>query len=144
MKEKFYPFEASEDYLSFWFESCSSGCRIQKSVEFEEIGVDLYNLAFGDMDKKGQLNDMVVSNNGDMRKVLATVVKTALAFFEMYPERSIYFSGNSSSRNRLYRAILTRDIENWSGVFEVQGIMQGMPVQFSQNMDFEGFLIKRK
>jgi hypothetical protein len=144
VKQKFYPFEVSEDYLFFWFESCSSGCTIPKIVEYEEIDEGTFNLAFGDIDDNGRLNDSVVSNNGDMQKVLATVVQTVLTFLEIYPGRRAYFSGNSPARNRLYRAILSRDIENWSEVFEVDGILEGERVSFHQSINFEGFIIKRK
>ncbi|MBO9617273.1 MAG: hypothetical protein J7619_31605 [Dyadobacter sp.] len=144
MKEKFYQFEASADYLYFWFESCSSGCTIPKIVEFDEIEIGTFNLAFGDIDSHGRLNDSVVSNNGDMEKVLATVVQVVLTFLEKYPTRRVYFSGNSPARNRLYRAILSRDIENWSNVFEVDGITEGERIAFRQGVNFEGFIVKRK
>lgn len=144
MKEKFYPLEASDDYLFFWFESCSAGRTVPKIVEYEEIEAGTFNLAFGDIDSNGRLNDSVISNNGDMEKVLATVVQTALTFLEIYPERSVYFSGNSSARNRLYRAILNRDIESWSKIFEVEGIIEGERVKFRQGINFEGFIVKRK
>lgn len=144
MKEKFYPLEASDDYLFFWFESCSLGCRIPKIVEYEEIETGTFNLAFGDIDNYGRLNDSVVSNNGDMEKVLATVVQTVLTFLEIYPIRRVYFSGNSPARNRLYRAVLSRDIENWSKIFEVDGIVEGERIAFRQGINFEGFIVQRK
>lgn len=144
MKEKFYPFEASGDYLCFWFESCSSGCTIPKIVEFEEIEIGTFNLAFGDIDSHGRLNDSVVSNNGDTEKVLATVVQTVLTFLEVYPGRRVYFSGNSPARNRLYRALLSRDIENWSKIFEVVGVTEGERVAFRKDVNFEGFIVRRK
>lgn len=144
MKEKFYPFRASEDYLFYYFESRSSGCTIPKIVEYEEIEGGTYNLAFGDVDENGRLNDSVVSNNGDMHKVLATVVQTVMTFLEIHPSRHVYFSGNSPARNRLYRAILTRDIESWSEIFEVDGVSKGERITFRQYIDFEGFIIKRK
>ncbi len=144
MKEKFYPFRASEDYLNFYFESCSSGCTIPKVVEFEEIEPGTYNLAFGDVSEKGELNDSVVSNNGDMQKVLATVVQAVLTFLEIYPDRRVYFSGNSRARNRLYRALLSKDLENWSEMFEIDGVSKGELRSFVPNVDFDGFVIKSK
>jgi hypothetical protein len=144
VKQKFYPYETSEDYLFFWFESCSSGCKIPKVVEYEEIEEGTFNLAFGDVDENGRLNDSVVSNNGDMHKVLATVIQTVLTFLEIYPTRRVYFSGNSPARNRLYRAILSRDIESWSEMFEVDGILEGERITFQQNINFEGFIVKLK
>jgi hypothetical protein len=144
VKQKFYPYRASADYLNFYFESCSSACTIPKIVEYEEIEAGTYNLAFGDVDEKGRLNDSIVSNNGDMQKVLATIVRTVMTFLEIHPGRQVYFSGNSPARNRLYRATLSRDIESWSEIFEVDGISDGERITFRQNIDFEGFIVKRK
>lgn len=142
MKEKFYPFRASEDYLSYYFESRSEERVIPKAIQFEKIGAQVYNLAFGDLDSGGDINDVVVSNNGDMHKVMATVAQVVIAFFGAYPDRQIYFTGSSPSRQRLYRAILAREAERWSEVFEVQGVVQGKPVQFEGCVNYQAFLIK--
>jgi hypothetical protein len=43
-------------------------------------------LAFGDKDiEAGDIDDKVISNNGDSEKVLATVVATVYAFIDKYP-----------------------------------------------------------
>ena len=144
MKEKFYPFRASEDYLFYYFESRSEERTIHKAVQFEKIGADIYNRAFGALDENREINDFCVSNNQDMNKVLATVVRTALTFFEAYPDRRVYFTGSSKARLRLYSAILAREFENWKPVFEVLGIQNGNPVPFEQGVNYESFIINRK
>lgn len=144
MKEKFYPFRASEDYLFYYFESRSEDRTIPKAVQFEKIGAGIYNLAFGDLDENREINDLCVSNNHDMNIVLATVVKTTLTFFEAYPDRRVYFTGSSSARIRLYSAILARESENWEPVFEVLGMQNGKPVPFERGMNYEAFIITKK
>jgi hypothetical protein len=63
----------------------------------------LYNLAFGDKDHStGEIDDKVISNNGDSEKVLATVVATVYAFTDKYPETWIYATGSTKARTRLY------------------------------------------
>lgn len=125
MKEKFYPFRASEDYLSYYFESRSEERTIKKAIELVKIDANTYNLALGDLDDNGNLNDSIVSNNGDMHKVLATVSQIIMTFFGIYRDRRIYFIGNSPSRTRLYRLILSREQANWSEIFEIKGILKG-------------------
>lgn len=144
MKEKFYPFRASEDYLSYYFESRSEERTIHKAVQFEKIGADIYNLAFGDLDESREINDLCVSNNQDMNKVLATVVRTALTFFEAYSDRRVYFTGSSKARLRVYSAILAREFENWKPVFEVLGMQNGKLAPFEQGVNYEAFIINRK
>lgn len=143
MKEKFYPFKASEDYLFYYFESRSEERTIPKAVQFEKIGTDIYNLAFGDLGSDDDINDVVVSNNGDMHKVMATVVQIIIAFFGAYPGKQIYFTGSTRSRIRLYRAILVREVERWSELFEVKGVLRGKPVALQNCVNYEAFLISR-
>ncbi|MGN7890363.1 DUF6934 family protein [Dyadobacter sp. 22481] len=144
MKEKFYPFEASEDYLFFWFESQSEQRKIVKMVELTKVTENIYNLAFGDVDETGVLDDLVVSNNGDMRKTLATVVQVIVTFFGAYPDKQLYFTGSSPARTRLYRAILSREAENWNEVFDITGILGGETFPFQNSIAYEGFMISRK
>ncbi len=45
------------------------------------------NLGFGDKDlQTGEVDDTVISDNGDSQKVLATVAATVYAFTDKYPE----------------------------------------------------------
>lgn len=141
MKEKFYPFRASEDYLFYYFESRSEERTIPKAVQFEKIGADIYNLGFGDLHEGHDFNDVVTSNNGDMRKVMATVVQIVIVFLSAYPNQQVYFAGSSPSRTRLYRAILSREAEHWSEVFDIKGIVKGKPEPFQSSMHCEAFLI---
>nr|WP_221394457.1 hypothetical protein [Dyadobacter sp. NIV53] len=66
MKQKFYPYKTSGDYLTFTFESISNGRKIRKAIEYVPINENIYNLAFGDIDENGLLNDLSVSGNQDM------------------------------------------------------------------------------
>lgn len=144
MNQKFYPLRASENFLSFQFESQSEERTIAKAVELVRIGVNVYNLAFGDLAEHGDLNDQVVSNNGDMHKILATVAQAIILFFKAYPGEQVYFTGSSPARTRLYGAILNRERENWSMVFEVKVVLNGEPIPFKSSSDYDGFLVSGK
>lgn len=144
VKHHFYPITASGDYLSFKFESVSEKRKIAKGVEYVPVAPNVFNLAFGDIDDNGELDDLSLSDNGDMAKVLATVVQTALIFFEMHPDKSLYFTGSSLARTRLYRALVAREIENWRDVFVVEGILKDKLIPFQIGMPFEAFIIRRK
>ena len=64
----------------------------------------MYNLAFGDLDTKtGYVSDRVISNNGDSKKVLATVIQALYIFFNRYPTCIVIAKGGAKSRTRLYR-----------------------------------------
>jgi len=82
MKLPRYQLAASENLMTYEFVSEGPKGRIPKLVQYSPTNLkDVYNLAFGDRDvHTGQINDEIISNNGDSEKVLATVVATIYAF----------------------------------------------------------------
>jgi hypothetical protein len=89
-----YPvFHISKDLSVFDFVSSGKNGKILKRIAFmhtERSGV--YNLAFGDINNEGEIDDFRISDNGDRHKVLATVVKSVDAYTRKYPRRWIIFS----------------------------------------------------
>ena len=84
---------STEDELSiFEFESVGSKGKVKKVVQYTEMTIKGYfNLGFGDLDiKTREVNDEIVTNNGDGQKVLATVVSTVYAFTGKYPNAYVY------------------------------------------------------
>jgi hypothetical protein len=100
-----YELTIGESKLIFEFISQGPKGDIPKIIVFSKISDNgLYNLAFGDLDTKtGNVNDRVVSNNGDSEKVLATVVQALYIFFNSYPTCIVVAKGSTKSRTRLYR-----------------------------------------
>jgi hypothetical protein len=88
MKFPKYPLASSDKFTTFEFTSEGTKGLIHKLVRFQQTNVKgVYNLAFGDKDNTtGDIDDEVVSNNGDSEKVLATVVATVYAFSDQYPD----------------------------------------------------------
>ena len=61
-------------------------------------------MAFGDLNiTTREINDEVITNNGDALKILATVVSTVYAFIGKFPDAFIYATGSSEARTKLYR-----------------------------------------
>jgi hypothetical protein len=55
-----------------------------------------YNLAFGDKNNEtGDIDDAVVSNNGDSGQVLATVVSAVYAFTAVENDVWVYATGST-------------------------------------------------
>lgn len=83
------------------FEFISEGPKglIHKLVQYQPTNVkDVYNLAFGDKDHAtGDIDDTVISNNGDSEKVLVTVVATIYAFTDKYPNAWVYATGSTKA-----------------------------------------------
>ena len=82
MKYDKYQLESDKKLLLFEFVSVGPKGRIKKIVQYSETNLkDYYNLGFGDKNEKtGEINDSVITNNGNSQQVLATVASTVYAF----------------------------------------------------------------
>ena len=138
---------ASNDKLTA-FEFISEGQQgiIHKIVQYQPTNLkDIYNLAFGDKDiTTGNIDDTVISNNGDSEKVLATVAATVYAFTDKYPDVWIYATGSTKSRTRLYRMGVTKFLSEVNEDFDVLGEREGDWESFRKNVSYDGFLVRRK
>ena len=74
MGQQPYPYTRK---ISFRYTFVSKGkMRIEKSVVFAPTPVkNIFNLGFGDLLNDGTIDDTANSNNGDLIKVLATVIQ---------------------------------------------------------------------
>ena len=141
-----YRLKAEKSLMVFEFISLGPRGKIPKLVKFSETNLkDLYNLAFGDKDlKTGEINDNVISNNGDSDMVLATVVSTVYAFTDKYPDVWVFATGNTKARTRLYRMGITKYILEIKKDFQIFGLRDDEWEKFEKEVEYEAFLVKRK
>jgi len=146
MKLPKYPLASSDKMMTFEFISEGPKGLIHKLVRYQPTNLkDVYNLAFGDKDNTtGNIDDTVISNNADGEKVLATVVATIYAFTDKYPDVWIYATGSTKSRTRLYRMGISKFITDVDEDFEVLGELSDNWDIFRKNVEYEGFLVRRK
>ncbi len=84
---------------------------------------NFYNLGFGDKDAiTDDIDDTVITNNGDSEKVLATVTATLYTFTDKFPEAMIFASGSTTARTRLYRIGITNNLDVINVDFEIFGL----------------------
>jgi hypothetical protein len=140
-----YAFKTNENFLDYEFSSNGPKGNIKKVVRFTEISTHIYNLAFGDLDDdSGEISDIVVSNNNDSRKVLATVAATVHDFTLQHPGAWIIAKGSTLSRTRLYRIGITNHWDAIEPDFEVFGLKENNWESFEKRRDYEAFLVSRK
>jgi len=131
---------------SFGFTSIGSKGDIPKLVLYQETSIpNLYNLAFGDYNPNTEeLDDLIVTDNGDGEKVLATVVSTIHHFFGENPTAVVYLTGSTPSRTRLYRIAIAKYLPVFEEKFEILGeLLEGWE-RYRVNIKYEGFFIKLK
>lgn len=86
------------------YEFVSVGVRkITKHVEFIPTETEnIISVGFGDLLETGHLSDKVNSNNGDLPKVIATIINIIEQYLLINPQIKIYFRGSTPQRTRLY------------------------------------------
>lgn len=146
-----YELTTNTERFIYKFTSESEFKSIIKLIIFSPIkGKEGYfNLGFGK--KKGlkdgdiSIDDLTVSNNGDMRKILATIFRATLQFTEVYKESKIFFAGSTEARTRLYRMAITTNYVELSSYFYIRGLTTDKVfVPFEKNQPYEGFLIEAR
>lgn len=146
MKLDKYELKSGEQLEVFEFVSIGEKGKIPKIVQYTPTNYkNLYNLGFGDKNiETGELDDNVISNNGDSEKVLATVVATLYAFMDMHKEAMVYATGSTKSRTRLYRMGVTKYLDEIKEDFEIYGELESGWEEIRRDIDYGGFLVKHK
>lgn len=148
MKYEIYKLVKEDDvFNTFEFISAGKNGNILKRVEFTPTYLpNVFNLAFGDINETGELDDMIISNNGDRNKILATILNIVDRYTLRFPERYVYFKGSTEQRTRLYRIAVSLHIDELSEFFEIYGDVTGNLnfVWFHKGLKINAFLIKRK
>ncbi|MFP5042874.1 DUF6934 family protein [Parasediminibacterium sp. JCM 36343] len=141
-----YEITAGQNLTTFEFLSEGRKGRILKIIQFQQMNLNnLYNLAFGDKNLiTGEIDDKVVTDNGDSEKVLATVVSAIYAFADHYPDSWIYATGRTASRTRLYRMGINKYYETVVADFEIMGEYRNEWESYEFGKDYQAFAIHRK
>ncbi len=146
MKIDKYPVIIGE--TSMVFEFVSEGIRgsFPKLVIYSETHLhNFYNLGFGEKDEAtGQIDDEVVTNNGDSEKVLATVASTLYIFMDKFPDAMVFATGSAKARTRLYRIGITNNLAQIQEDFEVYGLIGESWHQFQKQIEFDAFVVIKK
>ncbi len=110
---------------------------------------DTYNLALGDLLPDGTIDDKSNSNNGDIVKVLSTVIAILKEFTFVRPEANIVFTGSTDHRMKLYTRILRTYHSLFAKEFKIRAFIkvgnEYTEIDFDpySNLEYLVFLIRR-
>lgn len=146
MNHERYELKTDLEVSIFRFVSNGRNGKIPKLVIFQQTATEnVYNLAFGDENvETGDIDDEVITNNGDSQKVLATVASTIYSFTHKYPKAIVAATGSNKARTRLYRMGISNHLEEIAKDFNVFGLKDNIWLPFEKNTEYEAFFIKRK
>ncbi|HTI07638.1 MAG TPA: hypothetical protein VL832_03745 [Puia sp.] len=124
--------------------------RINKEVVFTHTGIrDIVNMGFGDILPDGSIDDKANSNNGDIVRVLSTIVHILIDFTSRFPNKEIFFSGSTQERTKLYARILRTYYASFRKQFIINVLIKEgetyteLPFEPKADLKFHGFIIKR-
>ena len=144
MNQPTYKVDFDSAFNYYIFESIGRNGSIFKAVVFDKIETNIFNFGFGDYDLQTQkVDDTIVSDNGDMTKVLATVISIATKFLSENPISYIYFKGSSLIRTQLYQRIMNTYYDDLISSYEIYGLNDNEPESFQKNKSYESFLIRK-
>jgi hypothetical protein len=149
-----YELSANADLTVFEFTSSGKNGSIRKAIKYTQtLNENVYNLGFGDIifsdETTIEVDDTNLSHNGDLDKVIATVVYSIYVFTQHYPEAYVLFGSSHPAKVRLHRMIISRNYEAITKNFLVFGAVhneqgQLVNVPFTASQDVEGYFVKRR
>jgi hypothetical protein len=99
--------------------------RIEKIIIFSSTPKDnVFNFGFGDLTVDGTVDYFSNSNNGDMVRIFATIIKILENFTLKHPFSQVIFSGSTPRRTLLYRRILGTYYNSFSNEFIISALVQ--------------------
>ena len=117
MERESYPYTQIRSEQYFFVSEGKS--RIAKSVTFDQVADKTVNLCFGDLLSDDRTDDIANSNNGDIVKVVATVLHILRQFFIQHPEMRVYIEGSTRLRMLLYNRVLKNYYNTLSKEFSI-------------------------
>jgi hypothetical protein len=145
MDEKPYSFSLSRTEFRYEFESVSQEKVVQKVVLFTQTdSPQIFNLALLDVLEGGKMSDVSVTNNDDLRTVIATVFKIIEDFLNKNQDRFVIFKGSDDRRQRLYRIVIGRELELLQQNFQIWGVVDNEITIFEINKEINFYLIGKK
>ncbi len=140
-----YLYSTNSSFLDYEFESIGPKGVIKKVARFSEMGTNVYNFGFGDLNETtGDISDTVVSNNDDGDKVLVTVANIIYDFTNVYMEAAVFIKGTTPARTRRYQMGINKYWPQIDPIFEIFGLKDQKWEQFRPGENYDAFLGRRK
>ena len=146
MDEPIYPYKKSLDILTFDFESIGPNGISKKQIVYSSLEETekIFTLSLFEILENGKRDVYFESKNKDLTKIMATVLRTMLDFFEEHQDKSIAFTGSEPRRTRLYRMVISK-IYAQIDFLKIEAIsMNGKIVDFEPNDNYLAYVISLK
>lgn len=96
--------------------------RVQISNEAHELLPHVYNMAFGPLNRKGQIDDRVQLSHKNYSKVFSTILLNALTYLTGNKTHYLGIDGSDNGRALLYYRFLQRNYDYLDQYFNMFGL----------------------
>jgi len=145
---EYYEYEAKRTFKEYFFYSEGAKGQIRKVVQFNLLynyPTPIYNLVFGDRVEAGYgIDTKVISNNGDVKKILATVGRIIIHFTGIFKNIIVHIKGDGAARARLYQIGVNRYWREINKVLYIYVYTDKQIRPFQKDTNYTGFLISRE
>ena len=138
-----YKYLSTSTKTQFIFQSEGIQGNTIKIVQFSLLSNGKWNLGFGDF-KTGIIDDMVLSNNHDAIRVISTVAKITMEFFEQYPKSIVVIDPVDEKRKKLYNIVFKRHFKEIEANFQIIGYIEDKAEAYMPKFFYESFEISLK
>lgn len=107
---------------------------------------NVYNLAFGPLDKKGKIDDKAELSYIDYSRVFSTILFSALAYLKNNPDHYLGVDGSDNARAYFYYRAIQRNFDYLHRHFRMYGIKYFVRItrfgktQYDNPFDFEDIM----
>lgn len=107
---------------------------------------DVYNLAFGPLNKKGKIDDKAELNHMDYSRVFSTILFTALTYLKSNPDHYLGVDGSDNARAYFYYRAIQRNFPYLDQHFRIFGVKYFVRIsrfgktQYDNPFDFDEIL----
>ena len=138
-----YKYLSTNTKTQFVFQSEGIQGNIIKIVQFSFLNNGKCNLGFGDF-KAGTIDDKVLSNNQDAIRVIRTVAKITIEFFEKYPKSRVIIDPVDEKRKKLYNIVFKRHFKEIEANFQIIGYIEDRAEAYMPKNFYDSFEISLK
>ena len=96
------------------------GIKIAKTTH--PLMSNVFNLAFGPLNKDGTIDDKARLSYQEYSKVFSTVLLEAVAYLELHPDRYVGIDGSNNTRAYMYYRCIRNNFTYLSTIFTMWGI----------------------
>ncbi len=115
---------------------------IKISTEAHPYMPDVYNLAFGPVNDKNEIDDCIKLTHQDHSKVFSTIVFAALTFLTQHKNKYLGIDGSDTRRAYMYYRCIQNNFEYLNSLFNIHGVNYYLRIlrDGSSDYDLEDFL----